>query len=1102
MKESAPSGDPRGGVNAQHDIMTVCLAVVRGRISPDQARAAILARTSPAPLRETLRLDAALVREAEQPALLPEKDRQDCLDLFRELYDSTPGEKVLEEDAAFARMLIAQGIVSAPQVDLCSGIQQRLLQAGCAPLPRLGELLIRKGYLLAGQADLAPTRRVAGPESAPVDRPPPPAGRPVPAGVQEALSNSEERFGRYARVSLLGEGGAGEVWKSWDTILERWVALKFLKFENTEELARLRREAQTAARLSHPNIAAVFEMGEANGRTFLVMEFIDGQSLATFSRNDHRKLVSMMRDVSLAIQYAHDKGVIHRDIKPGNIMVDSSGRPFIMDFGLARQIDSERSLGEYILGTPSYMSPEQAKGGAVDARSDVYSLGATLYELLSDRPPFRGQNALDTLEQVVREEPRPLDQIAADLRTIVSKCLMKEPARRYLRAADVAEDIRRWQEGEAIIAHPPSVVYRLGKKIAKRRAVLTVGLCGILLASTVAGWAIPRWLRADREHAQSAQELAVEKESRAEETRALGLARPYLEEGRRTRSRLDRLLMTEDASPESVRSLTEKAHKEFDRALEFYPKHPDALLEKAKAYMAQGDPTRALEYFTKTIEASSGYTTAYLSRARILLDQYEAQRHGIGGWGAAETPEMKALGARIRSDLKEVDARSKDTQELSFGSGALAVVEGDYEKAARIFEEYSREGVSGYRGWEWAGHSWLHVPGMCGKAIRDFTEALKYRPRLALLWVFRGKAYLESARDQGMKGAGARSQAAAEFRHALELEPSNIEALLSLADVLLLTGDTVQAMSTLLRAVELHPKSSTARVSRAWALRRIRETEAALADAEEALRLGSQDPAALAARGFARCVSGDVGGAQADFEEALRRSPKYAPAFVGLGDVLRERGNSAAALVEYGKALLLDPRLAEAYQSRGNAERDLGHLENALSDLAKALALDPTDSYILLDLGVCYCNQGAWDRAQAEFRKGLALRPSREEWFWQRLWLARAKGGESAQARDELFRFIQGRTGAGAGAGKLAPKISDFLAGKTSEEEFLALLERTEYSRKAIAEGYFFAGEKALVEGRTARAMELLKRCLRTGARTSSGYSTAECDLRPISGSR
>jgi tetratricopeptide (TPR) repeat protein len=1081
-------------VDAQKDIMSVCLAVVRGRISPDQARAAILARTSPAPVAETLHLDAALVRDAEQLARLPEKDREQCLELFKELYDSTPGDKVLEEDAAFGRQLIEQRLVSASQIDACAAIQRRLLDAGVAPLPRLGELLIQQGFLLPGQAELAPTRKVAS-DSAPTER----AAR-VPSGdARDALADPSQRFGRYVRVSLLGQGGSGEVWKSWDSALERWVALKFLKFEDADELARLKREAQTAARLSHPNIAAVFEMAEANGRTFLVMEYIDGQTLATYPRKDHRKLVSLMRDVCLAIQYAHEKGVIHRDIKPGNIMVDSAGRPFIMDFGLARHINSDRSLGEYILGTPSYMSPEQAKGGQVDARSDVYSLGATLYELLSDRAPFKGKNALDTLEQVLRDEPRPLDGIAEDLRTIVTSCLMKEAARRYQSAAQVAQDIRHWEDGEAITAHPPSVLYRLRKKIVKRRAVLTVGLGGLLLAGGIAGWAVPRWLNAKRQHSQIELQLALEKESRAGEARALGLARPHVEEARRLRTRLDRLMMTDDCSPDTVRGALEKIHKEVDRALELHPNYPDALLEKARACMAAKDRTRGLEYLTKAIDATPGYSTASYSRARVLLDTFETLRNTLGGGASAELAE---LGARIRADLEKVNAWSKDTEELSFIAGARAIVDGEYEKAGRIFEEYARASLLDYRGWDWAGRAWMHVPGMQEKAVHDFSEAIKLRPRQPALWVSRGRATLDAARDLLRRGDGDRStpaqaQAVADFRRALELDPAAYEAALGLGDAFLLMGDVAAAMTEFGRGVELGAGAPAAHLARGWARLRTQDREGALADAEEALRREPRNPAAQVLRGRARCASGDVGGAQADFEETLAKRPGFAPALVGLGDVRRERGEPSRAIEEYGRALRANPALAEAYSHRGNAHRDLGETDRAIEDLRKAAELDPRDPYIRLDLGVCYGNRGDWAAAQAEFRKGLAFGPTRPDWFRERLWLARSKAGEAAQAREEFAAWVAQRPA--SIPGRLAPKINAFLIGSMSEEEFLTLLERTEYSRIAIAEGYFFAAEKALLEGRKARAVELFKRCLNTGARTSQGCSTAEIELRALS---
>jgi tetratricopeptide (TPR) repeat protein/predicted Ser/Thr protein kinase len=1095
MKEFERDRDRKVGVDAQRDILSVCLAVIRGRLTAEQAREAILGRTSAVPLADTLRLDPALVREAEEPARLPERDREQCLDLFKELYDATPAEKVLEEDGSFGRLLIQQRLVTAAQVEACAAIQKRLFGAGVLPLPRLGELLIRQGYLQPGQVDLATTRRQSA-ELPRTERLPEPATR----AVQEAVADPSQRFGRYVRVSLLGEGGAGEVWKAWDVGLERWVALKFLKFEDADELARLKREAQTAAKLSHPNIAAVFEMGEANGRTFLVMEYIDGQTLVDYPRQDHRQLVSLLREVAQAIQYAHDQGLVHRDIKPGNIMVDSAGRPFILDFGLARHVNSDRSLGEHILGTPSYMSPEQARGGEVDARSDVWSLGATLYELLSDRPPFRGGNALDTLDLVLREEPRPLEGIAEDLRTIVSACLMKEPARRYASAARLAEDLRRWEEGEAIVAHAPSVFYRLRKKIAKRRAVLGVGLAGLFLSAGIAAWVLPRWRRADDRYQQSERQLAAERESRAGEARALALARPHVEEARKMHSRLDRQMATGETGAETFRASLDRIHRELDRALEITPNDPEALLEKAKAYGLGKDRARALEYYSKAVDASPGYSPASLSRARILLDSLEDLRRSLGG---AETPESARVAETIRGDLRKVTAWSKDTEEISFGTGGLAVVDADYERAARVFEEYARANPLDGKGWEWAGRAWLHVPGMDEKAAVDFAEAIKLKPRQASLRVLLGRAHLDSARGQlrlerNETFTEAQGRAVAEFGRASDLDPADPEPLLGLADAELLAGDPAGAMAELDRAVERSGGAPAVLVARARARLRLQDREGALADAEEALRRDPRNPAALVVRGSARCLSSDVGGAQADFEEALSRAPAYAPAFVGLGDVLRERGEPERAAAEYGKAIGLDPALAEAYARRGASERDRGREDAAIRDLSRALELDPSDPYLRYDLGVSHGNQGDWAAAEREFRKGLALHPSRPDWFRERLWLARAKHGEAGPAREEFAAWLRERPS--SLPGRLAPKINELIAGSLSEAEFLALLESTEYSRVAIAEGYFIAGEKALVEGRTARAAELFGRCMKTGARTSQGYSTAQVELKGLTG--
>jgi tetratricopeptide (TPR) repeat protein len=375
------------------------------------------------------------------------------------------------------------------------------------------------------------------------------------------------------------------------------------------------------------------------------------------------------------------------------------------------------------------------------------------------------------------------------------------------------------------------------------------------------------------------------------------------------------------------------------------------------------------------------------------------------------------------------------------------------------------------------------------KAARDFSESIKFKPRLASTWVSRGKAWLQASNG--------RASAESDFRHALELEPENVDAFLGLGELFLQGGDAAQAMTNFNRAVEANPALPASLVARAQARLRLRDVDGAKADADDALRRGSRDPAAIVARGRARLSTGDIGGAQGDFEEVVKKAPKYAPGYVGLGSVLRERGTPDKAIVEFNRAIAIDPLLPEAWQHRGNAERDRGQLERAMSDLTNAIALDPSDPYLRLDRGVLFGNQGAWSQAQAEYHQGLALRPTRPDWFQQRLWHARTKSGEAAAAREEFASFVRSRPP--STPGRLAPKINDFLSGKLSEEEFLSLLERTEFSRIAIAEGYFFAGEKALAEGRTARAAELLKRCLKTGALTSSGYSSAEIELRALS---
>jgi tetratricopeptide (TPR) repeat protein/predicted Ser/Thr protein kinase len=304
-------------------------------------------------------------------------------------------------------------------------------------------------------------------------------------------ANPDARCGKYVRVLRLGAGAMGEVWKAWDTGLARWVALKLLKDSKPAEIARFKREAQLAAKLNHAHIAAVYDVGEDGGRHFIAMQLVEGRPLSNISRAHARRAAELVQQAASAVHFAHEHGVIHRDLKPGNLMVVDGAAPhvYVMDFGLAKSttVGGTLSATGDLLGTPAYMSPEQARGHLkVDARTDVYALGATLYDLLSGGPPFRAPDLYRLLTMVVESEPPPLAGVPSDLATIVMKCLQKDAAHRYATARDLADDLGRFLAGEPIAARPASTIAVLRRRIRKH-AMMIVAVAVAVVA--LAGWA-------------------------------------------------------------------------------------------------------------------------------------------------------------------------------------------------------------------------------------------------------------------------------------------------------------------------------------------------------------------------------------------------------------------------------------------------------------------------------------------------------------------------------------------------------------------------------------------------------------------------------------
>jgi len=318
-------------------------------------------------------------------------------------------------------------------------------------------------------------------------------------------------WGRYEVGECLGEGGMGVVYRAEDPTLDRSVALKFIRQGSPDLVQRFFREARAQARVQHPNVCNVYEAGELNGEPYIAMQFIDGVDLAEATADlGIEPLLRLIEDVSLAVHAAHRLGLIHRDLKPGNILVETTPdgelKPYVMDFGLVRdERDPGTTVSGAMLGTPAYMAPEQAMGETdrIDRRTDVYSLGSMMYRLLLGRPVFQKSNAVAQAMTVVSEEPtlpRRIDpSIPRDVETIVLKCLEKKPQDRYDSARALARDIRRYLDGDPIEARPIGLLRRLVKRARKHRVPVAVVGAALAAVLVLAGIAIHTRHQADRQ---------------------------------------------------------------------------------------------------------------------------------------------------------------------------------------------------------------------------------------------------------------------------------------------------------------------------------------------------------------------------------------------------------------------------------------------------------------------------------------------------------------------------------------------------------------------------------------------------------------------------
>jgi tetratricopeptide (TPR) repeat protein/predicted Ser/Thr protein kinase len=651
----------------------------------------------------------------------------------------------------------------------------------------------------------------------------------------------------YKVEAVLGSGGMGVVFKARHRALDRTVAIKMLlagSFAGPQELARFRREAEALAGLRHPNIVQVYDAGDIEGRPYFAMEFVEGGSLAqqlSAAPQHPRWAAELVATLTAAVQFAHRCGIVHRDLKPANILVSADGTPKITDFGVALSVagGTRFTISGARVGTPSYMAPEQAlgKASAMGPAVDIYALGAVLYELLTGRPPFVGETALDTERQVIATDPIPPSRlnakVAPDLETICLKCLHKSPDRRYATAEELADDLHRFLEGRPVVARPVSPIERAARWAARRPALATLLVAVTLSLGAAVGLGV--WLQ----HQAGLRRVEqTARAARAREAIETALKTAYdSARGEHWEQARSVLATANNHIPEADSDLLRRRLDQAATDVQFATE-----LEKARVSFAV-EPTAT--YFVMT--------TSYTDQLKAYAQAFQDARFDIADDGAAVAERIRAepLADQIVAALDEWAFAAFQSKQEPLQKRLLRIAQlsdpdpswrdrfrdpgvwADTRALLALAEQASRsQRPPGAQHLAILG-ALLRKLGRQGEEKELLLEALSRRPE---------EYWLNFEMAQALARDSHYVEAAEYWRVANALRPGNWRIVNQFGAALCMTGHFDEGIPELRRAVGLEPKEAILRANLMRALMKSGRPEAARDEFQIASQAYPNDP--------------------------------------------------------------------------------------------------------------------------------------------------------------------------------------------------------------------------------------------------------------------